>query len=110
MSEIRIVLEKERFRGLRGADINALLRERLPKVEETLQAELEEVLLKRLKKLEEKLDGIEEEIAELREFYEKALADKELLRAECDRLRAENEEFRRKVAEKRGKLENVHGS
>ena len=110
MSEIVIVLPKERFKALKGKDINALLRENLLKVEGTLMAEREGALLEKMAKLEEKLREMEGDIEELREFYGKALKDKEFMMAERERLRNENAELRAKVEEKRRELEKVHGS
>ncbi|WP_297091333.1 hypothetical protein [Thermococcus sp.] len=110
MNKIRIVLPREKFKALRGKDIASLLHESLPRVEDTLKAEREEVLLERTAKLEEKLMEMEGEIEELREFYEKALRDKEFMMAERGRLRKENTALRAKVEEKRRELEKVHGS
>ena len=110
MSEIVIVLPKERFKALKGKDINALLRENLLKVEGTLMAEREGALLEKMAKLEEKLREMKGDIEELGEFYKKALRDKELMMAERDRLRKENAELRAKVEEKRRELEKIHGS
>ena len=107
---IEIVLPRESFKALKGRDINTLLKERLPKVEETLRAELEEVLREKITKLEEKLREMEGDVEELREFYGKALKDKEFMMAERERLRNENAELRAKVEEKRRELEKVHGS
>nr|WP_297508889.1 hypothetical protein [Thermococcus sp.] len=101
MSEILIVLPKESFKALKGKDINALLRENLPKAEETLKAEREEFLRKKITKLEEKLHKMEAEIRELREFYERALRDKELMMAERDRLRKENAELKAELERKK---------
>ena len=108
--KIEVILPRERFKALKGKDINALLRENLPKVEETLMAGREEFLREKIARLEEKLQKMEGEIGELREFYEKALRDKELMMVERDRLRKENAELRAKFEEKRRELEKVHGS
>ncbi len=107
--EIEIVLPRESFKALKGKDLNALLRENLPKTEETLRAEREEFLREKIAGLEERLLEMRG-LQELREFYEKALNDKEFMMAERDRLRKENAELREKFEEKRRELEKVHES
>ncbi|WP_297487322.1 hypothetical protein [Thermococcus sp.] len=107
--EIEIVLPRESFKALKGKDLNALLRENLPKTEETLRAEREEFLREKIAGLEERLLEMRG-LQELREFYEKALKDKEFMMAERDRLRKENAELREKFEEKRRELEKVHES
>lgn len=82
MNEIRIVLPREKFKSLNGRDLEALIKEHLPKVEEMLKAEREEILGEKVKALEEKLPEMESELEELREFYEKALRDREFMVAE----------------------------
>ncbi len=109
MSEILIVLPKESFKALKGKNISALLRENLPKTEETLRAEREEFLREKIAGLEERLLKMEG-LQELREFYEKALRDREFMIAERDRLRRENAELKEKFEEKRRELEKVHKS
>ncbi|ACS33693.1 Conserved hypothetical protein [Thermococcus gammatolerans EJ3] len=101
MSDVVIVLPREKFKSLKGKDIRALIERNLPKVEETLRAEREEFLREKIGKLEEKLREMEGQLNELREFYKKALRDKELMMAERDKLRKENEELRKRLDEKR---------
>jgi PII-like signaling protein len=55
MSEILIVVPKEKFKALKGKDVNKLLKTSLSRVGETLKAEREELLRERMTKLEEKL-------------------------------------------------------
>ncbi|WP_456366778.1 hypothetical protein [Thermococcus sp.] len=101
---VEIFLPRESFKALKGRDINKLLRERLPKVERTLRAEREEFLREKIAGLEERLLKMGE-LQELREFYEKALRDRELMMAERDKLRKENAELREELEGKK-----VHGS
>ncbi|WP_010477449.1 hypothetical protein [Thermococcus zilligii] len=108
--KIEVFLSSERFKALKGKDISALLRENLPGAEETLKAEREELLRGKIAKLEEKLREMEGEIGELREFYQKALRDRELMIAEREELRKENAELGAKVGEKKSGLEKVHES
>lgn len=102
MSEIVVVLPKEKFKTLKGRDIEGFIRGNLLKAEETLKAEREEYLREKLRKLEEKLSEIEDQLDELREFYEKAKADKEKFLAVRNELRGgENEKLRKELEEKK---------
>ncbi|WP_297465784.1 hypothetical protein [Thermococcus sp.] len=94
MKEVLLVLPKDKLRALGGRDIKAMIKENLPKVEETLLAGREEVLLEKMARLEEKLREMEEEMEELGEFYEKALGDRAFLTAERDRIKEENARLR----------------
>ncbi|ASJ11024.1 hypothetical protein A3L12_06760 [Thermococcus sp. P6] len=100
-----VTLDRERFRALKGKNVEEILRDNLKRVEETLMAEREEELLERKGKLEEKLETMLKEVEELREFYRKALADKEFMMAERERLALENADLRKKVEAKRKELE-----
>jgi len=103
MSEVIVILEREKFKELKGRDVVSLILQNLPKVEKTLEAEREEFLREKIGKLKERLERMNSEIEELREFYEKALRDKEFMMAERDRLRVENAELRKKLEGKRNR-------
>ncbi len=107
MNEILISLPKKKFKALKDRDINALIEENLPKVEDTLKTEREEFLREKVSKLEEKLHEMEAGIEELREFYEKALKDKDLMTAELERLRRENAELKARFEEERWKVHKM---
>jgi len=98
--KMEVTLSRGGFKALKGKDINALLRKRLPKAEGTLRAEREEFLREKIAGLEERLLRMKG-LQELREFYEKALKDRELMMAELDRLRKENAELRAELERKK---------
>ena len=110
VDEVEVKLPREKFKEIKRKDVNTALQENLPKVEETLRAERERFLRERIARLEEKLRGMEAEIEELKEFYEKALKDKKTMMAERDRLRKENAKLREKLEGKKRELEKVHES
>jgi len=101
MSDIVIVISREKFKYLERKDVVSFIRKNLSKAEKTLKAEKEDFLREKITKLEGKLKKISSEIEELREFYEKALWDKKLMMAERDKLRKENEELKKKLKGKR---------
>ncbi|NJF24983.1 hypothetical protein [Thermococcus sp. Bubb.Bath] len=106
--EMTVVLSKEKFKALKGRDIEELIRDNLAKTEESLKADREEHLRKKLKRLEEKFSEMEGQLNELREFYEKAKKDKEKFMAVRGELREENERLRKELEEKEESSQNVN--
>ncbi len=102
-NELVLILPRDVVASIKGSDINELLEDRLPKVEESLKAERETFLKRKIEKLEEKLEQLEAELEDVREFYRKALKDREIMKTELQRIQMENAELKKKMEEKRGK-------
>ncbi|AFK22621.1 hypothetical protein [Pyrococcus sp. ST04] len=100
---ITITVPRELFKKLKSIDIERVIRENIPKVEETFVAEYIEHLVKKRERLEEKLHEMEKSLARIEEFYKKALSDNELMKLERNRLREENKILKRELMLKRSR-------
>jgi len=93
---MEIEVTKEIFRELKDKDdegFNAYLRYKLMSLGQGLEIESEEGLKKKIEEVKERMTKMLEEISELQEFYEKAMADKENMEKWIDMIDEENSQL-----------------